>query len=82
MPLPSREHESDLPTSLSQDLAPHTSSPKSISDDVLVSANPHTTLNDFCEIQGGEDLERASELDLSITTEVEYCDLDDSKDIL
>ena len=47
MPLPSLEPESDTPTSLSQDLAPHTSSPKDVTRDVLVPSNPPTTLNDF-----------------------------------
>jgi len=67
MPLPSLEQESDLPMSLSYDLTPHTSSPKDVPEDVLISSDPPTTLNDFCEFQEGEDFENLSELDVSVT---------------
>jgi len=40
MPLPSVEQEGYFLTSLPQDLAPHTSSPMDITEDVLVSADP------------------------------------------
>ena len=39
-PLTSLEQESSFPTSLSPDIAPHTSSPKDVTKDILVYANP------------------------------------------
>ena len=68
MHFPSLELESDLPMSLSPDPAPQTSSLKGITDDVLVSVEPPTTLNDFCEFQEGEDLKSASELNMGSLT--------------
>jgi len=50
----SLDQESYLPMSLSPDLVPRTSSPKGIIDDVLISADPPITLNDFCEFEVGE----------------------------
>ena len=50
MPLPSVEQEGDFLTSLSPDLVPHTNSQKDVTDDILVSIDPPTTLNNFCEI--------------------------------
>ena len=47
MPLSSLEQRSDLLTFLSQDLAPHASSPKDITDDILISFVPATTLMTF-----------------------------------
>ena len=67
--------------SLSQDLAPHTSSPKDVTEDVLVSSDPPAFFHHSCECEMGEDLESASELNMSITPDVEHRDLDDSKDI-
>jgi len=81
MYLPSLDQESDLAMSLSLDLASCTSSPKGITADVLVSADPPTMLNDFCEFDVGEQSDTVSELDISITPEVEPYDLDDLKDI-
>ena len=60
MHLLSLGQESDLPTSLSPDSAPFTSSPKGITD---------------------EQFDTTSELDISITPEVEPHGLDDLKDI-
>jgi len=70
MSLPSLDQESDLPISLSPDFASRTSSPKGITNDVLVSANPLTTLNDFCEFEVGEQSDTVSELDISIIPKV------------
>jgi len=42
--------------SLSPDLTPRISSPKGITDDVLVSTGPPTTLNDFYEFEVGNNL--------------------------
>ena len=53
MCLPSLEKESDLPQSLSSDLAPCPNSPKGVTDDVLVSVDLPTTLNDFHELEVG-----------------------------
>jgi len=62
MPLPSLEQESSIPTSLSQDLAPHTSSAKGITKDVVVSSNPPALFHHSREFEEGEDLKSASEL--------------------
>jgi len=67
--------------SLLPDVAPEFSSPTGITDDVLVSADPPTTLKDLCEFQEGEDLKSASELNMSITPDIEHYDKDDSEDI-
>jgi len=77
MPLPSVEQEGDFLTSLSQDLAPHTSSPTDATEDVLVSTDPPTTLNDSFEFEEGDECGNPSELDLSVITD-EHHDLDDS----
>jgi len=50
--LHSLEKESNLPVSLSPDLAPHTNSQKDVTDDVLVYANPPTTFDDSFEFEG------------------------------
>ena len=81
-PLPSLEQENDLPMSLSPDLAPCTSAPKGITDDVLVSADPPTTLNNFYEFDVGEHYDTICELDISITPEVEPRDLDKSQEAI
>jgi len=81
MPLPNLELESDLPTSLSSDLASYTSSPKDVTEDILVYVDLPTTLNDFCKFQVGEQFDTIGELDISITPEVERYNLDDLKDI-
>ena len=81
MYLSSLDQERDALMSLSPDLAPHTSSPKGIIDDILVFANPPTTLNDFYEFDVGEQSDIVSALDISITPEVEPYDLDDLKGI-
>ena len=54
MHLSSLDQESDFPLSLSPDLAPCISSPKGITDDVLVSIDSPTTPNEFCEFKVGE----------------------------
>ena len=77
MPLPSVKQEEDFPNSLSSDLAPHISSRDDITDDILVSAVPHTTLHDSCEFEVGEQFDTASELDLSITTDFKHHELDE-----
>lgn len=74
MSLPSLDQESDLPLSLSLDLTPTTNSPKDVTDDVLLYAYPPTTFNDSFEFEEGRDLEKPSELDMSITTEVKRHD--------
>lgn len=81
MLLPSLGQEHDPPTSLSADLVSCTSSPKGVTDDVLVSVNLPTTLNNFCELEVGEQYDFNSELKISITPESEFHDLDESKDI-
>jgi len=81
MYLPSLDQESDFPMCLSSDLAPYTNSPKGITDDVLVSADPPTTLNDFYEFDVGEPPNTISELDISITLEVKHQDLDESQEV-
>jgi len=81
IPLPNLELESDLPTSLSTDLAPYTSSLKDVTGDILVYIDLPTTLNDFCEFQVCEQSDTVCELDISVTPEVEPRDLDDSKAI-
>ena len=50
MYLPSLDQERDLPMSLSPDLAPCTSSPKGITDDVRASANPPPLLTTFVKL--------------------------------
>jgi len=81
MCLPNLEQESDLPMSLSTDLAPCTNSLKDVSEDILVYVDLPTTPNDFCEFDVGEQSDPISELDTSITPEVEPHELDDSKAI-
>jgi len=82
MYLPNLDEECDLPMSLSPDLVPRTSWPKGVADDVLVSANSPITLNDFCEFDVSEQSETISELDISITPEVEPRDLDKSQEAI
>ena len=65
-----------------QDLASHTSSPKDVTDDIFISSNPPTTLNDFYEFQEGEDLKSATELDMRITPDIEHRDFDESKEAI
>jgi len=79
MYFPCLNQESGLPVSLSPDLTPHTSSRKGITDDVLVSADPATTLDDFYEFHVGEQFDAVSELGIGITPEVEPRDLDESQ---
>ena len=81
MCLPSLEQESDLPQSLSRDLAPCPNSPKGVTDDVLVSVDLPTTLNDFHELEVGKQSDFDSELDICIIPAVEFHDLDESKDV-
>jgi len=81
MPLPNLEKESNLPRSLSTDLTPCTSSLKDVIKDILVYVDLPTTLNNFCEFKVGKQFDTVSELDISVTPEVEPHDLDDSKDI-
>ena len=77
MPLPSQEQESGLPIPLSRDLAPHSSSPKHLIEDILISANPPTTLHDSFEFKEGYECGNPTELDLSVITD-EHHDLDES----
>ena len=81
MCLPSLEQESDIPQSLSIDLAPCPNSPKGVTDDVLVSVDLPTTLNDFHELEVGKQSDFDSELDICIIPAVEFHDLDESKDV-
>ena len=78
MYLPSLDQESDLHMSLSPELAPRTNSPKGITDNVLVYVDPPTSLNDFCEFVVGEQSNTVSELDISVTPEIEPHDLDEA----
>ena len=60
--------------SLSHDLAPHTSSHKGITNDVLACADPPSAFNDSYEFEVGEQFNTAGELDMSITSKVEHHD--------
>ena len=80
MSLPSLDQESNLPIPLSPGLAPCASTPKGVTDDVLVSANLPTTLNDLYELDVCEQSDIACELDISITPEVEPRDLAESQE--
>jgi len=82
MSLPSLDQESNLPIPLSPGLAPCASTPKGVTDDVLVSANLPTTLNDLYELDVCEQSDIACELDISITPEVEPRDLDESQEVV
>jgi len=75
------DQESDLPTSLSLDLASLTSSSKDVTADVLAYADQPTPFTHSREFEVGDDLEIPGVLDISITPEVELHDLDDSEDI-
>ena len=74
MLLPSLDQENDIPVSLSPNLAPHTSSHTDVIDDVLVSTDRPTTLHDSFEVEAGRALVSASELDTSVTSDVEHRD--------
>jgi len=65
-PLPSVEQVSSLCTSLSHDIAPHNSSLKDVTKDVLVYADSPAPFNYSCEFEVGEDLGNPNELDLSL----------------
>jgi len=80
--LPSLDQASDFPLSISPDLAPHTSQPTDVIEDVLISTNPPASFHLSRDFEEGEDLESASELNMSVTPEIEHCDLDKSKAIL
>ena len=82
MYLASLDQERDFPMSLLPDLVPLTNAPKGITADVLVSADLPTTLNDFCEFEAGKQSDTVSELDISITPEVEPSDLDESQEAI
>jgi len=82
MPLPSLEQESDLPVSLSPNLALHTSSPKDVTEDVLVSANPPTPFNHSHEFEVVEDLKNPSELDMSIKSNIERHKIDEFEEAI
>jgi len=63
---------------LSPNLAPHTSSHTDVIDDVLVSTDRPTPLHDSFEVEASRALASASELDTSVTSDVELHDkLDD-----
>ena len=78
MPLCSVEREGDFLPSLSQDLAPHTSSPMDVTEDALVSTDPPAPFHHSREFEEGEDLESASELNMSVTPNIEHRDFDES----
>ena len=77
--MPSLEQEISLPTSLSHDIAPHTSSPKDVTEDLLVYAYSPAPFNHSCELEVAEYLRNSSELDLSIITYNEHHDKDKSE---
>ena len=82
MPLPSVEQEGDFLTSLSQDLAPHTSSPTDITEDVLVSGDPPAHFHHSRDFEEGDDLESASDLNMSVIPQIEHRDFDESDDTI
>jgi len=67
--------------SLSHNLTLEFSSIRDVTEGVLIYIDPPNPLNDSFEFEEGEEFENASELDMSITSEVEYNDLDESKAI-
>ena len=67
--------------SLSPSLPPTPSLHKDVAKDVLVTADPPTALNDFCEFEVGDDLGNPSELDLNIKSNIKHYDLDESEAI-
>ena len=67
---------------LSQDLAPHTSSVKDVTDDILVSFDLPVPFNHSCEFKMDEDLETPSELDMSIKSDVENHEIDESEETI
>jgi len=56
------------------------SSPRDVTEDVLISVDPPAFFNDSFECEEGEEFENASELDLKITTEDDHHDIDKSED--
>jgi len=66
--------------SLSPALAPHTSSPTDVIEDVLVFADPPTTLNDSFEFEEGDECGNPSELDLSVTIDFEHHEIEESEE--
>jgi len=70
MPLPSLDQENSFLPSLSEDPTPYTSSPKDVTEDVLVFAQLPTTLNDSFEFEEGDECGNPSELDLSVTLSI------------
>jgi len=81
MSFASLEQASGPSMSLSPDLAPKPNSHRDVTEDVLVSAYPPTPLNHSCDFEDGEEFENASDLDVSITFEVEHHEIDKSEDI-
>jgi len=77
MPLPSLEQESDPPLSLFPNHAPELSSSMDALEDFLISVVPPITFNDSTEFEESKALESTSELDMSITTEIEHHNLDE-----
>ena len=61
MPWPSLEPETEVHISLSSNFATHTSSQKDITHDVLIFANPPSSLNHSCKFEDVEDFENSSE---------------------
>ena len=82
MPLPSLEQENDLPMSLSQDLASHTSSPMEVTDDILVPFEPPAPFNNSSEFEVGEDLESRRDLDLNIKSNIKHHEIDESEETI
>jgi len=81
MPLPSLEPQSDIPTSLSQDLAPHTSLPKDATDDILISFDPPALFYYSCEFEVGEQFDAVGELDMSVKTD-EHHEIEESEEAI
>jgi len=67
--------------SLSPVLAPEFSSPTDVIKDVLVSADPPTTLNDSFKFEEGDECGNPSELDLSVTIDFEHHEIDESETV-
>jgi len=63
--------------SLSSTLASEFSSPTDVIEDVLVSADPPTTLINSFEFEEGDECGNPNELDLSITIDFEHHEIEE-----
>ena len=79
-PLPSLDQESGFLLSLSPALAPEFSSPTDVIEDILVSTDPPTTLNDSFKFEEGDKCGNLRELDLGVTTDFKHHELDELDD--